>query len=146
MQVDRWKRVEELFQAAMAQPPEKRLEFLDHACGGDPLLRKEVQSLLEVTPAAGSFLEGSPVSSVFEPPPALIRGQKLGNFEIVEAIGRGGMGEVYRARDSKLGREVALKVLPEAFAGDQDRMARFHREARVLASLNHPHIATIHVL
>jgi eukaryotic-like serine/threonine-protein kinase len=146
MQVDRWKKIEELFQAAMAQPAEKRLEFLDRACGDDPWLRKEVQSLLDVTPAAGSFLEGSPVSSMVEPPPALIRGQKLGNFEIVEAIGRGGMGEVYRARDSKLGRDVALKVLPEAFAGDQDRMARFHREARVLASLNHPHISNIHVL
>src|SRR5206468_3286237 len=92
------------------------------------------------------FLEGSPVSSMVEPPPALIRGQKLGNFEIVEPIGKGGMGEVYRARDSKLGRDVALKVLPEVFAGDQDRMARFQREARVLASLNHPHIATIHGL
>src|SRR5258706_293401 len=75
-----------------------------------------------------------------------IPGQTLGNFEIVEAIGRGGMGEVYRARDSKLGRDVALKVLPEVFARDDDRMARFQREAHLLASLNHPHIATIHEL
>jgi len=70
----------------------------------------------------------------------------LGPYEILSAIGAGGMGEVYRARDSKLGRDVAIKVLPEAFARDADRMARFQREAKVLASLNHPDIATIHGL
>ncbi len=70
----------------------------------------------------------------------------LGRYEILAAIGAGGMGEVYRARDSKLGRDVAIKVLPEAFARDADRMARFQREAKVLALLNHPNIATIHGL
>jgi eukaryotic-like serine/threonine-protein kinase len=73
-------------------------------------------------------------------------GTRLGPYEIVGAIGAGGMGEVYRARDAKLGRDVALKVLPEAFARDAERMARFQREAKVLASLNHPNIATIHGL
>jgi eukaryotic-like serine/threonine-protein kinase len=73
-------------------------------------------------------------------------GDHLGPYEILSAIGAGGMGEVYRARDSKLGRDVALKVLPEAFARDTERMARFQREAKVLASLNHPNIATIHGL
>src|SRR5207237_6433403 len=71
-------------------------------------------------------------------------GLRLGPYEIVSAIGAGGMGEVYRARDTKLGRDVALKVLPEAFAADPDRLARLHREAQVLASLNHPNIAAIH--
>jgi eukaryotic-like serine/threonine-protein kinase len=71
---------------------------------------------------------------------------RLGPYEILAPIGAGGMGEVYRARDSKLGRDVALKVLPEAFARDADRMARFQREAKVLASLNHPNIASIHGL
>src|ERR1700678_70598 len=71
----------------------------------------------------------------------LSAGTKLGPFEILAPIGAGGMGEVYRARDTKLRREVALKVLPEAFARDPDRMARFQREAEVLASLNHPNIA-----
>src|SRR5687768_10421794 len=71
-------------------------------------------------------------------------GSRIGSYEIIGALGAGGMGEVYRARDSKLGREVALKVLPEAFASDHDRIARFEREAQVLASLNHPHIAHIH--
>src|SRR6478736_5421131 len=69
---------------------------------------------------------------------------RLGPYEIVSLIGAGGMGEVYRARDTKLGRDVAIKVLPEAFAHDAERMARFEREAQVVASLNHPNIATIH--
>ncbi len=73
-------------------------------------------------------------------------GTKLGAYEVVALVGSGGMGEVYRARDAKLGRDVALKVLPEAFARDAERMARFQREAKVLASLNHPNIATIHGL
>src|SRR5215470_16617455 len=74
---------------------------------------------------------------------ALTSGTHVGSYEIVSAIGAGGMGEVYRARDSKLGRDVAIKVLPEAFARDADRMARFQREAKVLASLDHPNIASI---
>src|SRR5260370_6180730 len=73
-------------------------------------------------------------------------GSRVGPYEIVAPIGAGGMGEVFRARDSKLNRDVALKILPEAFASDPDRLARFSREAQVLASLNHPHIAQIHGL
>src|SRR5271155_4755216 len=76
----------------------------------------------------------------------LATGTRLGPYEILAAIGAGGMGEVYRARDAKLGRDVALKVLPEAFARDAERMARFQREAKVLASLNHPNIASIYGL
>src|SRR5215471_7650399 len=76
----------------------------------------------------------------------LSTGTRLGFYEILAPIGAGGMGEVYRARDTKLGRDVALKVLPESFAHDEERMARFEREAQVLASLNHPNIATIHGL
>ena|SRR5215469_1958349 len=77
---------------------------------------------------------------------AIQSGTHVGPYEIVSAIGAGGMGEVYRARDSKLGRDVAIKVLPEAFARDADRMARFQREAKVFASLSHPNIATIYGL
>lgn len=73
-------------------------------------------------------------------------GTKVGPYEILAPLGAGGMGEVYRARDSKLGRDVALKVLPDVFTQDAQRMARFRREAQVLASLNHPNIATIHGL
>ena len=71
-------------------------------------------------------------------------GTSLGTYEILALIGVGGMGEVYRARDQKLGREVAIKVLPEEFSQDKDRLARFEREARLLASVNHPNIATLH--
>ncbi len=74
----------------------------------------------------------------------LAAGSRLGSYEIVSPLGAGGMGEVYRARDAKLGRDVALKVLPESFASDADRVARFEREARVLAGLNHTHIAAIY--
>jgi eukaryotic-like serine/threonine-protein kinase len=74
----------------------------------------------------------------------LVPGTRLGVYEITARIGKGGMGEVYRARDTKLNRDVALKVLPESFANDPDRLARFQREAHVLASLNHPNIAHIH--
>ena len=77
---------------------------------------------------------------------SLAVGTKLGSFEIVSPLGTGGMGEVYRARDAKLGRDVAIKVLPPTFAHDPDRLTRFTREARLLAALNHPHIATIHGL
>src|SRR5436305_10559694 len=71
---------------------------------------------------------------------------KLGSYEITGLLGKGGMGEVYRARDSRLKRDVAIKILPDAFARDAERVARFQREAEVLASLNHPHIAAIHDL
>ena len=77
---------------------------------------------------------------------SLANGTKLGTYEITEPIGKGGMGEVYRARDTKLSRDVAIKVLPEAFSEDPERLARFRREAHVLASLNHPNIATLHGL
>src|SRR5215831_12766181 len=92
-----------------------------------------------------AFLRASSRSSIIQATSvALALGIRLGPYEVVAQIGVGGMGEVYRARDSKLNRDVALKVLPEAFAADADRLARFKREAQVLASLNHPHIAAIY--
>jgi Tol biopolymer transport system component len=138
MQAERWVKVDELYQAAMAQPPEKRTEFLSRACPDDAELREEVRSLLAQT--AGSFLESGPVSAL----KTLSAGAKLGHFEIVGLLGRGGMGEVYRARDSRLKRDVAIKVLPAALARDADRIARFEREARAAAGLNHPNIVAIY--
>ena len=76
----------------------------------------------------------------------LAGGSRLGSYEVVAQIGAGGMGEVYRARDTKLGRDVAIKILPESFAHDAERLARFNREARTLVSLNHPNIGQIHGL
>ena len=90
------------------------------------------------------MLDGSPLSSVAERGPALKSGDKLGSFEIVGMLGRGGMGEVYRARDLRLRREVAIKTLPPAFAADRDRVARFEREARTASALNHPNIVSVY--
>jgi Tol biopolymer transport system component len=135
MQAERWKQVEQLYEKAMAMPPEKRADFLAQA---DPDLRAEVESLLAQN--ADSFLESAPVSAV----KALTAGATLGNFEIVELIGRGGMGDVYRARDTRLKRDVAIKVLPAALARDPDRIARFEREARAAGGLNHPNIVSIY--
>jgi len=75
---------------------------------------------------------------------ALVSGTKLGPFEIQSPLGAGGMGEVYRARDTRLGRDVAIKVLPESFASDADRLRRFEQEARAIAALNHPNILAVH--
>jgi serine/threonine protein kinase len=137
-----WDRVKAVFQSALERSPETRPAFLDAACGDDRSLRAEVESLLLAHEQAGSFAERSAVEAVTGRP--LQRGDRLGPYEIVELVGAGGMGEVYRARDTKLGRDVALKVLPPVFASDADRLARLEREARVLASLNHPHILTVH--
>jgi serine/threonine protein kinase len=132
MDAERWKKVEELYDAAKALPSEERGEFLESACPDDSGLREEVRSLLGQN--TGSFLDSGPLPAV----KTLSPGAKLGNFEILELIGRGGMGEVYRARDSRLKREVAIKVLPAALARDPDRIARFEREARAAGALNNP--------
>jgi len=103
MPTEFWRQVEELFEAAQALPPYQREQFLAQAA--DPRLRSEVQSLLNQVTTAIPFLEGPPISSVKEPSFLLAPGQRLGNFEILEPIGRGGMGEAYRARDLRLKRE-----------------------------------------
>ena len=142
--MNRWSQIESLFQEALRQPVRERDGWLREACAGDADLHREVASLLanhhdgtnaEPWPAAAAQLIIKPV--LLEP------GQYLGPYQITSFLAAGGMGEVYRARDTTLKRDVALKVLPEAFARDPGRMARFQREAEVLASLNHPNIAQI---
>jgi eukaryotic-like serine/threonine-protein kinase len=135
---DRWKQVEACYHAAMEQPVGERAAFLAQAYANDLELRHEVEALL--AQQADSFLESAPLSAI----KTLSPGAKLGNFEIVELIGRGGMGEVYRARDSRLKRDVAIKVLPAGLARDPDRIARFEREARAAGGLNHPNIVAVH--
>src|ERR1019366_1480175 len=122
----------------MGRPVPERAAFLAQACADDPQLRGEVECLLNQK--ADSFLESAPVSAVR----ALSAGAKLGNFEIVELLGRGGMGEVWRARDARLKRDVAIKVLPAGLARDPGRIARFEREARAAGALNHPNIVAVH--
>ncbi|HZU24658.1 MAG TPA: protein kinase [Bryobacteraceae bacterium] len=135
MQAELWKKVDELYHAALAEAPEKRAEFLARACP-DAQVRAEVQSLLEQ--AGGSFLDTSPLPSVVRP------GAKLGNFQLLERVGRGGMGEVWRARDSRLKRDVAIKVLPPHLSTTPHFRLRFKREAEAISALNHAHICTLH--
>jgi len=135
-----WRRVEEIVHAALERPPRERLVFVRAECGNDDALRAEVESLLANASAADrSVLRlGNPSLD--------ITGQLIGIYRVEALIGAGGMGEVYRARDTKLGRDVAVKVLPRHFTSDPNRLTRFEREARVLAALNHPHIGAIYGL
>jgi hypothetical protein len=144
MKAERWKRVEDLFERAQELPADKRGAFLVEACPGDDDLRAEVESLLRAAGSGGAVVDGSPLSSILERAPALKTGDKLGNFQIVGWLGRGGMGEVYRARDLRLRREVAIKTLPPAWAGDRDRSARLEHEARAASALNHPNIVSVY--
>jgi tetratricopeptide (TPR) repeat protein len=142
MSDERWQRVESLFHAARERAPADRDAFLDAACADDIALRDEVASLL-VT-AGASFVDRG-VDGVLSPAarPSLT-GRRLGPFVVGPLLGSGGMGEVYRARDTKLARDVALKILPADVASHPDRLARFGREARLLAAFSHPHIAVIY--
>jgi serine/threonine-protein kinase len=146
MDPNRWRQIEEIYHAAVARAPGEREAFLDGACAGDDTLRHEVETLLAV--ATEGQLETPAVAMaaqmISDPAGTVLTGRRIGAYQIDARIGAGGMGEVYRARDTRLGREVAIKVLPRTFAADRDRLARFEREARMLAALNHPHIATIH--
>jgi eukaryotic-like serine/threonine-protein kinase len=150
MKPERYKRVDQVFQLALSQPPERLRSFLDESCAGDEDLRREVESLLRHEREAGSLLDSpARVSGATAGPETTqtdIVGRTLLHYRIVQKIGEGGMGEVYRAEDTNLHRRVAVKVLPDEFSHDVERLARFQREAQLLASLSHPNIATLHGL
>jgi serine/threonine protein kinase/Tol biopolymer transport system component len=141
------KKAEELFHAALEREPSERAAFLERACAGDEALLRDVTSLLRADERAGRFIEEPAVDAATQAASAdesrLSAGAKLGPYEILAPLGAGGMGEVYRARDPRLKREVALKVLPADLASKPERLERFQREAETLAALNHPHIVTI---
>ena len=123
--------------------------FLEEACAGDVGLRREVESLLAQESGAAGFMSTPALAlavNLMAGRGTSFIGRQLGPYVIHAELGVGGMGEVYQAHDTKLGRDVAIKVLPEAFADDPDRLTRFQREAKMLAALNHPTIATIHGL
>jgi serine/threonine protein kinase len=136
--LDRQRSIDKIFQDALERPAHDRSMFLDSACAHDPSLRPDVDKLIRAFEAAGSFLELSPANSLV--------GRTFGSYHLKRLVGSGGMGQVYLASDSKLKREVAVKVLPGEFSRDPERVLRFQREAEVLASLNHPHIAAIYDL
>ncbi len=146
MTPERWQRIEELYHAAYARPAGERAAFLDQACRGDSTLRREVESLLS-EPSRDEFLDvpsQQAATYVAAPSPPDLIGHSLGGYRLEALLGEGGMGEVYRSRDEKLGRDVAIKILPRAFTSHPDRLARFEREARMLAALNQPNICAIY--
>ncbi len=138
MTPEQWQRVREVLADVLELKPEERTGFLDRACSSDHGLRGEVERLLAGSDEARSdFLQSSSLRA------RLMPGMKLGEYEVRGLLGTGGMGEVYRARDTRLGREVAIKVLPGLLWGDPDRLRRFEQEARAAAALSHPNILSV---
>jgi Tol biopolymer transport system component len=147
MTPERWKRIQELYHAARARDASDRPAFLAGACGDDEGLRREVERLLDQPISTAGFVDfvGGPAPArVTSAQSADLTGRRIGGYQVQALVGRGGMGDVYRAHDTRLGRDVAIKVLPPAFAANHDRRSRFEREARLLAALNHPNIAAIY--
>jgi serine/threonine protein kinase/Tol biopolymer transport system component len=148
MTPDRWRQVEEICHAALARPAGERAAFLTRACAGDRILRNEVESLLAQEPHTEAFMRipaaAAAASVVLDHAKGTLVGRRFGVYAIRSLLGVGGMGEVYRAHDERLGREVAIKFLPPGFTADAERRARFEREARMLATLNHPNIGGIY--
>jgi serine/threonine protein kinase/Tol biopolymer transport system component len=148
MTPERWQQVSRIYHDALDRNSGERAAFLREACRDDEALRQEVESLLAEPASAEDFL-GAPALAmaaelVDETAEPSLTGQRVGTYDILDLLGVGGMGQVYRARDTRLGRDVAVKVLPRLFSVDPERVARFEREAQLLASLNHPHIAAIY--
>src|SRR5438552_7829566 len=148
MKAERWKQVNDLFQSAVERAPAERAAFLDEACRGDESLRREVGSLLTSHERSENFIE----LPAFEVAPELVTsertstlvGKLIGHYRIESLVGVGGMGEVYLARDERLGRKAALKLLPDSLTTDQTQLSRFKNEARSASALNHPNILTVY--
>ncbi len=148
MNSERWRQIEELYHAALERDSNQRAAFLSEAGAGDEGLRLEVESLLSYRAGAKNFIE-SPAMQVAAELMAEDRlnsavGQRLSHYQILSLLGRGGMSEVYLALDTRLGRKVALKLLPAQFTQDEGRLRRFVQEAKAASSLNHPNIITIY--
>jgi serine/threonine-protein kinase len=137
---DEFRKIREVFESAIELTPAEREHFIDQSCGGDRRLIAEVQRMLSGDAEGNALLDSGTAVGLHE---GAVFG---GHFRFGTLLGRGGMGEVYRAHDVQLHRDVALKMLPRSFAFARDRVERFKREAQVLASLNHPNIAGIHGL
>lgn len=152
MDPDRWAQIEHLFHAAMELEPDKREAFVARACAGDELTERQVLALLRSDNAAVNFIEepALPVAASSlsgqqsEAPPMSAPPTMIGGYQVLAPLGRGGMGEVYLAEDPRLGRKVAIKLLPSEFTSNTGRVRRFTQEARAASSLNHPNIVTIY--
>jgi serine/threonine protein kinase len=151
MNPELWKQVDALLDAALELPPEKREQFVAEACDGNDELREEVLSLVKAQSKASDFMERSAMKVAAQMlaqdsslnNQASLVGQEIGTYKIESLLGVGGMGEVYLARETKLNRRVALKILPSQFVADAERVNRFEREAQALSALNHPNLITI---
>jgi serine/threonine protein kinase len=146
MTPERWQQIKALLESALERAPLERSAFLNDACAGDTALRSEVDALLDSHARSGDFME-SPAYAVMAgslTDTDLVPGSAIGPYEVISRLGAGGMGEIYLAHDTRLGRKVVLKALPTAFTKDSERVRRFQLEARAASSLNHPNIITIY--
>jgi len=157
MELDRWEQIERLYHAALERGPDAREAFLDEACAGDEDLRREVAGLLACDVPSDSFIQSPAIEiaaralaaeplieASTNPMGSLIAGSRIGVYQLLEPLGRGGMGEVHLALDTRLGRKVAVKLLLAEFTADDERLRRFEQEARAASALNHPNIITVH--
>jgi serine/threonine protein kinase/tetratricopeptide (TPR) repeat protein len=149
VKAERWQQVEQLYHAAAARSAEERAAFLAEACAGDERLRREVESLLAYEDQAEDFIESPALevaakTMVDNQGVTVVAGQRINQYKIISPLGTGGMGEVYLADDSRLGRRVALKFLPAHFTQDKQHLRRFEQEARSVAALSHPSVCVIH--
>jgi serine/threonine protein kinase/Tfp pilus assembly protein PilF len=141
---ERWQLVKGLFEVALDRSADQRAAFLAQACADDPEIREEVESLLAAHEGDSRFMS-TPVGALLSIDGAMLSpGQRLGPYEVISLLGEGGMGQVYLALDTRLGRRVALKLLPSSYTHDVERVRRFEQEARAASALNHPNIVTIH--
>src|SRR6267378_6186510 len=143
MKPDRWQKIEQVFHAALQRRPEERASFLEQTCAGDESLFSDVKSLLTSYGKDDSFFEDSASALAAEMFGDVV-GETIGPYEVLAELGSGGMGTVYLAQDARLGRKIALKLLPPQFTNDKDRLRRFQQEARAASALNHPNILTVH--
>lgn len=148
MKIDRWQQIDQLLEAALDQPVSERAAFLAAACAGDEALRLEVEALLQADANAASLIDAPAMAAAAEMLIAQqarsLRAQLPEHYQVLKQLGAGGMGEVWLAEDTRLGRKVALKLLPARFTRDAERIRRFEQEGRAASSLNHPNILTIY--
>ena len=148
MEPERWRQVSRILETVLGRDPNERAAHLDEVCANDAALRREVESLLAASEHLGNLLD-APAMKLAAPlfvvdPTNSMLGQSIGRYNILSELGAGGMGDVYLAHDTRLGRKIALKLLPAHFTTDKDRLRRFEQEAHAASTLSHPNVCVIH--